>query len=114
MAEPSGVPAFHAMPSLPRVLTAWLGHCPWLQRFSPPPPPEVLLALEEQRPWLQELQLLRCAIDLSVQSRRRGGLCPRALEQLLLIADALELDHGWDPLVVDGWLDRLGFWDGEV
>ena len=79
------------MPSLPRVFNAWLGHCPWLQ----------------------ELQLLRCAIDLSVQSRRRGGLCPRALEQLLLIADELEISHGWDPLLVDGWLERLGFWDGE-
>lgn len=101
------------MLSLPRVFTTWVCHCPWLQRFSPPPPPELLQALDEQRPWLQELQLLRQAIQLSIKAHRRGGLDPRGLDALLLIADELEISHGWDPLLVDGWLDRLGFWDGE-
>jgi hypothetical protein len=81
---------------LPRVFTTWVCHCLWLQRFSPPPPPELLQA-----------------IQLSVKAHRRGGLDPRGLDALLLIADELEISHGWDPLLVDGWLDRLGFWDGE-
>ena len=102
------------MPCLPRVLSLCFHRCPWLHRLLPPPPVEVQQAIAQQHPWLQELQLLRRGMERSEQAQRHGGFCPRALEELLLIADALELDHGWDPLLVDAWLSRIGLWDGEI
>ena len=109
------VPAFPPMLRLVRVLPPpWLRRCPWLLLLTPPPPATVQKALQEQRGWLQELELLRRGLARSHQARRRGGFCPAALHDLLVIADDLEINHGWDPLLVDAWLDRLGLWDQEL
>ncbi|MEB3263949.1 MAG: hypothetical protein VKJ66_06220 [Synechococcus sp.] len=70
-------------------------------------------ALSEQRGLLGELQLLQLAQGLQVAAQRRGHYDPAAAEALIGIGDALELHHGWDPLMVDAWLERLGLWDSE-
>ncbi|MFM7674376.1 MAG: hypothetical protein ACKO5F_02040 [Synechococcus sp.] len=70
-------------------------------------------ALREQRGLLGELQLLQLAQGLQYAAQRRGHYNPAAAEALIGIGDALELHHGWDPLMVDAWLERLGLWDQE-
>ncbi|MFY8148170.1 MAG: hypothetical protein ACOVNL_03000 [Prochlorococcaceae cyanobacterium] len=70
-------------------------------------------ALWEQQGLLGELQLLQLGQGLQHAAQRRGHYDNAAAEALMGIADALELHHGWDPLMVDAWLVRLGLWDTE-
>ncbi|MEA5424000.1 hypothetical protein [Synechococcus sp. CCY9202] len=97
-----------------------------LSRLWPPSPPQAGplappvdgqkehdQALCEQRSLLGELQLLQLGLGLQHAARRCGYYDNAAAEALIGIADALELHHGWDPLMVDAWLERLGLWDQE-
>jgi hypothetical protein len=77
-------------------------------------PPAVIHALQQQSLWLRELELLRRGLDCQKQSRRHGGLRSAQADLLLTIGDELETLHGWTPLQVDLWLDRLGLWDQEL
>ncbi|MCT0225522.1 hypothetical protein [Synechococcus sp. CS-1328] len=70
-------------------------------------------ALTEQRGLLGELQLLQLGHSLQQQAQRKGRYDGPAAEALIGIAYALEIHHGWDPLLVDAWLERLGLWDQE-
>jgi hypothetical protein len=77
-------------------------------------PAAVIHALQQQALWLRELELLRRGLECQKQSRRHGGLRSAQADLLLTIGDELETLHGWTPLQVDLWLDRLGLWDQEL
>lgn len=71
-------------------------------------------ALQEQEQLLAELQLLRQAHDAHRLAQLAGGYDPDTIDLLITAAEDLEANHGWDPLLVDGWLERLGLWDQEI
>lgn len=71
-------------------------------------------ALQEQEQLLGELQLLRQAHNANRFAQLAGGYDPDTIDQLITTAEELEASHGWDPLLVDGWLERLGLWDQEI
>ncbi len=77
-------------------------------------PAAVIAALQQQAPWLRELELLRRGLDCQHQALRQGGYRSAQADLLLTIGDELETRHGWSPLQVDLWLDRLGLWDQEL
>ncbi len=62
---------------------------------------------------LAELALLRRGLEEQQRALQRGGYGPQGLEELLTIAECLELHHGWHPLEVDQWLERRGLWEWE-
>ena len=57
---------------------------------------------------------LRRGLDCQHQAFRQGGHRSAQADLLLTIGDELETRHGWTPLRVDLWLDRLGLWDQEL
>ncbi|CAK6700699.1 hypothetical protein IFHNHDMJ_02897 [Synechococcus sp. CBW1107] len=58
-------------------------------------------AVPGQQDLLSELQLLQLGHSLQQQAQKSGRYDGPAAEALLGIADALELHHGWDPLLVE-------------
>ena len=93
------------MPSLPRVFNAWLGHCPWLQRFSPPPP-EVLLALEERQHDHDRLELSLTSDESMVSgARHTRAAFDQLLQSLPAQLPGLSIDCRSDT---DGPLARSG------
>jgi hypothetical protein len=60
------------------------------------------------------ISLLRQAHACSHRAQLSGGYDPDGLDELITIAEVLEIEHGWDALLVDQWLERLGLWDQEL
>ena len=98
-----------------RFARSW-GTCAWWRCRSGIPAlrRQLQQALAEQQPLLEELALLRQAHACSHRAQLSGGYDPDGLDELITIAEALEIEHGWDALLVDQWLERLGLWDQEL